>query len=231
MPITLTSRRLGDITIVTCSGRIIEGPESTELKALLDELLPFGPYLVLNLEGIDFIDSSGLGLLVRYLARAKNARGALALCALSPRLTEALRVTHLHAVFAPYDTEAEAIGALYKRPRSANDAPFKFRTDILCVDESADMQAYVRELLGQAGYGVATAGNIPDALILMVVARPKAIVINARLRLARSTASAEKFNRLADALPVIELPADFSKADAGEAGQRLLDSVKALGVS
>ena len=50
------------------------------------------------------------------------------------------------------------------------------------------------------------------------------------MRATRSTQSAEKFDRLADAEAVIELPADFSRRDADEAGDRLLDQVRALSV-
>jgi hypothetical protein len=62
------------------------------------------------------------------------------------------------------------------------------------------------------------------------VTRPKAIVISAKFRVARSAPSADKFNRLADALPTIELPVGFSRADAGEAGRRLLEQVRAAGI-
>ncbi len=231
MALEFSSRRLGDITIVTCVGGIAEGPESAALKRHLDEILPFGPYVILNMEKVDFIDSSGLGLLARYLTRTRNAQGALKLCKLSPKLIEVLRITRLQPVFEAHDSEADAIGAIYLRARPSTDAPFRFGTDILCIDESADVLAYLREVLGQAGYGVAIASNVPDGLILLAVTKPKAIVISARLRLARSAESAQKFNRLADALPTIELPVDFSRRDAGEAGQRLLAQVRALGVS
>jgi anti-anti-sigma factor len=223
-----SSRRLGDITIVTLAGGIAEGPDSAALRRHLDEVLPFGPYVILNLEHLTFIDSSGIGLLVRYLTRLRNARGALRVCSLSPKLAEVLRVTKLAAVFDADATEADAIGAIYLGARPSADAPFRFGTDILCIDESPDIQAYVREMLGQAGYGVAIAGNIADGLVLLAVTKPKAIVISARQRVARSAASAEKFNRLADALPTIELPVDFSRRDAGEAGRKLLEQVRAL---
>jgi anti-sigma B factor antagonist len=159
VPLEFSSRRLGDITIFTLSGQIVEGQESTALKRHLDEMLPLGPYVILNMEGVDFIDSSGVGLLVRYLTRTRNAHGALKLCKLSPKLTEVLRVTRLQPVFDPHETEADAIGAIYLRARPTSDAPFRFGTDILAIDESADVLAYVREVLGQAGYGVAIASN------------------------------------------------------------------------
>jgi anti-sigma B factor antagonist len=223
--IQLDCRRVGDIAVVNCRGRIVEGDESSALNKFLDDLLPHGPWLILNLNETDFVDSSGLGLLVRYLTRAQNAGGNLKLCALTPKMVEILRITHLDTILESYTSEADAIAACYERAGTAA-ASSPFRTDILCVDTSGDVQAYLRQLLVQAGYGVLTAGNLPDGLILLKATQPKLVVVSADLHQARNTQSAETFNRLADALSVIELPADFSHRDAGEAGQRLLNQVR-----
>ena len=227
MPLSLEHRRVGDVTVVTCAGRIVEGPESIALQQLLDELLQYGPHLVLNLGAVDFLDSSGLGLLVRYVTRTRNAHGHLTLCALSPQLIKVLDVTHLRAAFDAYDVEADAIDAQYRRAPSGGGTT-RLQTEILCVDASSDVQAYVRGLLAQTGYGVLTASNLPDGLILLQATRPKLLIVGEELRAARETRTADKFNALADALPVVVLPADFSRRDAGEAGQHLVDQVRAL---
>jgi PleD family two-component response regulator len=138
-----------------------------------------------------------------------------------------LEVTRLRPVFESYTSEAEAITARYQR-LDASARSSHLHTDILCVDASADVQAYVRELLGRAGYGVLTASNLPDGLILLQATRPKLVIVNPDVRQARGTRSADKFNALADTLKVIELPADFSRSDAGDAGNRLLDQVRAI---
>jgi anti-sigma B factor antagonist len=229
VPISLEHRRVGAVTVVTCIGRIVEGPESAALQKLLDDLLPFGPHLILHLGGVDFIDSSGLGLLARYTARTRSVHGGLKLCALTPRIAQGLKVTHLDRVFEVYELEADAIAAFHQRGGS-HAASSGLKADILCVDASLDVQAYVRELLGQAGYGIFTAGNLPDALILLQATQPKLVIIGAGLRALRGTRTADKFNKLADTLSVLELPADFSRADAGEAAERLLDQVRAFGL-
>ena len=99
---------------------------------------------------------------------------------------------------------------------------------MLCVDGSADVQAYVRGLLAQAGFGVLTAGNLPDGLILLQATAPKVVIMATAFRETTGTRTAEKFNALADTHAVIVLPADFSRRDAGEAGQRLLDQVRTI---
>jgi CheY-like chemotaxis protein len=96
----------------------------------------------------------------------------------------------------------------------------------MCVEQSADVLAFVRELLKHAGYGVVTSDNLPDALILLKAMRPKVVVIGADLRAVRNTRTGESFNRLAESRAVVELPPGFSSRDAGEAGQQVLDRVR-----
>ena len=67
MSLSLKTQRSGGIVIITCNGRLVEGGESSELQQKIDALLDECPYVILDLTGIDFIDSSGLGLLVRLL--------------------------------------------------------------------------------------------------------------------------------------------------------------------
>ena len=226
MAIAFDTRRVGDIAVVKVSGRIVEGPENTALEKHLDGLMPYGAHILLHLEGVDFIDSSGLGLLVRYLTRTRNVHGNLKLCALSPQIEEVLRVSRLWNAFDPHGSEEDAIADFYQRRDSATGS-FRFRVDILCVDFSNDVQAYIRELLGQVGFGVLTAGNLSDALILLQATRPKLVIIDRDLRAARSTQTAEKFNALADKIHVLELPEGFSRAEAGQAGQVLVGKVLA----
>jgi len=224
--LSFQSRRVGDITVVTCSGRIVEGAESAALQKHLNDLLHQDPYLILHLGAVDFIDSSGVGLLVRFFSRTQQAGGNLQLCDVSPRIREVLKITRLSTIFEAYESEADAIAASYRRARATGES-FR-KANILCVEKSADVLAYIRELLRQAGYDPITTGNLPDALTLLTATRPKLVVIGADLRSAKDTGAAETFNGLADALSVIELPPDFSSQDAGEAGHYLLNQVRAI---
>jgi anti-sigma B factor antagonist len=226
MAISFDTRRVGDIAVVKVHGRIVEGAESLALQKHLDGLIPFGAHILLDLADVEFLDSSGLGLLVRYLTRTRNAHGNLKLCAPATQIRDVLRVTRLQGVFDAHESEESAIAAFYQRTDPGSGS-FRFRIDILCVDFSTDVQAYIRELLGQAGYGVLTAGNLPDALVLLQATKPKLVIANADLRSARSTHTANRFNRLADGIAVVELPPGFSHAEAGQAGQILVGKVLA----
>ncbi len=225
MSLAIESRHIGDVTVVKCSGRIVEGAESAALHQQLTAALVDYPLIVLHLEQVDFIDSSGLGLLVRFLSRARAAHGGLKLCAVPSRIHEVLAITRLRGIFDAHESEAEAVAAFYERAKSA-DGQARLDSEILCVEKSADVLAYVSGILRQAGYGVLSSSSVPDALMLLRASRPKVVVIGATLRAARDTRAAEVFNDLADALPVLELPADFSSSDAGDAGQRLLDQIR-----
>ena len=93
------------------------------------------------------------------------------------------------------------------------------------MDESPDVLTYLRELLKEAGYRTLTAANLPDALILLKATRPKIVVIGAELRTAGTQAS-EEFKNVASAGTVVELPAGFSRQDAGEAAQQVLQALR-----
>lgn len=225
MALALESRRVGDVTVVTCQGRLVAGSESAALLQTLDALIPAHPHIVLHLGGIDFIDSGGLGLLVRCLTRAQNAFGDMKVCAVSPKVDEVLRVTRLKSIFQAYDSEAEAIADAHRGGRGSD---FSFLSaSVLCVDHSPDLLAYLREILKGAGYHVVTAGNLPDALVLLRATRAKVVVIGAQLRAARSTRTAEEFHGLANASAVVELPAAFSSQDAGDGSEQVLQAVRA----
>jgi anti-anti-sigma factor len=223
--LALNRRLVGNVTVITCTGRIVVGEESESLQKCLDETLPMNAYVLLHLGGVDFIDSGGLGMLARYLTRAQNVGGALKLCALSKKVDDVLRITRLKAVFQIYETEAESIADVHgARDRESSVG----RPDILCVDQSLDVLAYLRELLKQSGYRMLTASNLPDALILLKTTRPRVVVVGPELRAAGTMWTAQEFNRIANLGAVVELPPGFSARDAGDAALQLLQAIHAL---
>src|SRR6185295_19681847 len=217
MPLSIDSHRAGEITVLTCSGRIVEGAESATLQKHVDALIAEGPYIILHLGGVEFIDSSGLGLLVRCLIRLESLHGLIRVCAASSRIAEAFRITGLNTLFKVFDSEAEAVAGFYDLPMGKRAAGAG--ANILCVEQSADVLAYVGQVLRQAGFVVITTTNLPDALTLLTATQPKVIVISADLRAQRGTAAADTFNKQADALTVIELSAGFSGQEAASAGR------------
>ena len=225
MPVSLESREVGSITVIKCAGRLVEGAECEALHRHLSDALRDRPFVILNLGGVDFIDSSALGLIVRFHARARSAGGQLKMCGVGIRIRQVLIITRLETILEAYQSEDEAISSCYLAA-APDGGTSRVGADILCVDSSLDVLAFVRELLKQEGYGVVAATNLPDALILLKATRPRMLVIGADLRAARDTSTAQTFNQLADPLSVVTLSPDFSSHDAGVAGQQLLEQVR-----
>ena len=220
MPLAFHSRNVGEVTVVTCAGRLVEG-ESAAFQAHLDALIAVNPQILLHLGEVSFVDSSGLGMLVRYLTRAQNASGALRICAVSPALGQVLSVTRLKPVLQPFDTESEAIADAHRSGRDVFGAP-----DILCVDQSDDVLAYVRELLRGDGHRVMTASNLPDAVILLSAMGPKVVVTGTMPQAAAGTRAADEFKRLSAGCAVVNLPADFAAREAADAAGHVREAIR-----
>jgi anti-sigma B factor antagonist len=226
MGLSLETRRVRDVSVVTCAGRIAEGSDCRALQQHLDEVLPREARVILNLEGVNAVDSSGLGLLVRWLSRTHTLGGSLKLCAVPPKIRDVLGMTRLAPLFDTFDTEDEALAA-FRRP-AASPLAAGIGRDVLCVDRSANVLAFLGEALRQAGYRVTTTNNLPDALMLLQAASPKVVIVGAALRATRDTRTADSFNRLLDERPFIELPETFSSDDPGAAGADVFEQVKRL---
>jgi anti-sigma B factor antagonist len=223
--LSFSSRAVGDITVVKCDGAIVEGAESAALRRHVNDALEHTLAIVLDLRGVHFIDSSGLGLLVRILAR--TGRDRLKLCGLSSRVSATLKITRLAFVFDCHDSEAEAVAAFYNDSARWSGPTTFVAPNILCVEKSADVLTYMRELLRQAGLSVMTTDNLADAVTLLKAAPPKVVLVGRDVRGAGSAGTVETFNRLVEALAVVELPQDFARQDPSETGPQLVDRVRA----
>src|SRR4051812_32370639 len=89
---------------VTCAGRLAAGPECDELDALLQQLLRESGTIALDLAGVNFLDSSGIGVLVRNLVRASEQRKVLRLTELSDQVRKTLEITSLLGQFRVGDS-------------------------------------------------------------------------------------------------------------------------------
>lgn len=105
------TRHADGVVIVTCQGRIVFGDEATALRERLKEVLKSTRQVVLNLSGITYIDSGGLGTLVGVYSSARAAGADIKLTGLGQRLRDLLQITKLSTVFEVYETEQQAIAA------------------------------------------------------------------------------------------------------------------------
>jgi anti-sigma B factor antagonist len=113
MNLKIETKASNGITIVSCQGRIVFGDEATALRDTLKDVLASSRRIVLNLSGVSYIDSGGLGTLVGVYSSARSAGADIKLTGLGQRIRDVLQVTKLVTVFETYDTEQEAMAAFH----------------------------------------------------------------------------------------------------------------------
>ena len=110
MSVKLTTRQVGDVTVVDVAGRITLGEGSSALRDLMRDLVGKGQKkILLNLGDVSYIDSSGIGELVSGFTTVTNSGGALKLLNLNKRVKDLLQITKLYTVFDVHEDEAGAI--------------------------------------------------------------------------------------------------------------------------
>ena len=114
MQLRLSTRTLDGVLVVDCAGRIVFGEESANLRDSVRQLISTNKQIVLNLGGVNYIDSGGLGTLVSLYSTARNAGGAIKLASLTQRVGDLLQVTKLLTVFDVYDSEEQAVRSFRK---------------------------------------------------------------------------------------------------------------------
>jgi anti-sigma B factor antagonist len=114
MQLSVNTRTVDGILVVDCHGRIVFGEESAMLRDTLRKLIAENKRIVLNLGGVNYIDSGGLGTLVSLYTTAHNSGGAIKLANLTQRVGDLLQVTKLVTVFEVYDSEEQAIQSFRK---------------------------------------------------------------------------------------------------------------------
>ncbi len=106
----IAERKVSDVTILDLSGKMTLGEGDEMLKQAINTLLAAGTKkLVLNLENVPYIDSAGLGEVVRTHTTVSRQGGSLKLLNLTKRIEDLLSITKLLTVFDTYDSEAEAV--------------------------------------------------------------------------------------------------------------------------
>ncbi len=114
MHLEMQARELDGIVILDLQGRIVAGPEASELRDRLTALASqHKTNVILNMQDVRFIDSSGLGILVVGHSSLKAGDGDLKLLHLSKRSAQLLILTKLTTVLEIYDDEQSAINSFF----------------------------------------------------------------------------------------------------------------------
>jgi anti-sigma B factor antagonist len=108
--LNISERQGGDVTILDMSGKITIGEGSVALRTAIRRLLEEGKKrILLNLAGVTYIDSSGIGELVSSYTAINKEGGQLKLLNLTQKLQDLLTITKLLTVFDVYESESEAL--------------------------------------------------------------------------------------------------------------------------
>ena len=106
----IEQRGVGDVVILDLKGKITLGEGDELLKDKVNSLVNQGrKKIVLNLAEVPYIDSAGLGEIVRTYTTVSRQGGSLKLLNLTKRITDLLSITKLLTVFETYDSENDAI--------------------------------------------------------------------------------------------------------------------------
>ena len=105
-------RQAGDVTILDMSGAVRIGQGSIALRDSVRTLVEGGKKkILLNLSGVNYIDSSGIGELIANYTTVSREGGQLKLLNLTEKIQNLLVITKLLTVFDSYDNEAEALNS------------------------------------------------------------------------------------------------------------------------
>jgi anti-sigma B factor antagonist len=107
---TLTTRTVGNVTVIDVKGRLVLGDgDETFVKVVNDLAFAGRVNIVINMAQVTYIDSMGLGVLVSKYVTLRNRGGNLKVCNIHRRNFEVLTVTRLLTVFESFDSEEAAV--------------------------------------------------------------------------------------------------------------------------
>lgn len=231
MSLSVDARHCGTVYIIRCNGRIGAGEECSVLETSINRGLRDFRRLAIDLDGVGQLDSTGIGLLVRYLSHTRSRGGDLRLSTPQPFVANVLRATKLTTVFKVYESEEEAVVSFLKEPGVSGSAETPAGPLVLFVDRSADVCAFVRALLSKNGYAVLSSCRMTDAKLLLLSAKVEYLVLGAECSQSESAVAAGKLKAQAGGASIVQLSSGFNYDDPERAGAELLGSLQSARVA
>jgi anti-sigma B factor antagonist len=112
---TFTTVQHGDVTVLKVEGNLMGGPDASALNSKLHELVEGGTrQVVIDLRGVAFMNSSGLGLLIGGASMMKSAGGGLRLANASEKIMALIKITKLETLFDNYATVDDAVASFHR---------------------------------------------------------------------------------------------------------------------
>lgn len=231
MSLSVESRSCGKAYVIKCFGRISAGEESRMLEAALMRALQDSNRIVLNVAEVSRIDSSGMGLLVRFMSRLRGNGGDMRLAELQPFFQSLLDTTKLSTLLKIYRTEEEAIVSFLKEPGSAAKQGASAGPLVLFLDQSADLCAFVKNVLNRNGFEVITTCRLHDAKLLVSAADVSFVVLGPDCAQVPCETVLATLKPFAKAATFVSLASDFKLDDIDKAASDLLSRLQSQGAS
>ncbi len=110
--LSINERQAGDVTVLDLNGKITIGEGSVALRGAIRRLIEENKKkILLNLAGVGYVDSSGIGELVSSFTSVNKEGGQLKLLNLTQKIQDLLAITKLLTVFDVYENESEALSS------------------------------------------------------------------------------------------------------------------------
>jgi anti-anti-sigma factor len=228
MQLRLEGRPVGEVFVVQCRGRIVAGNEVFTLHSQVGNAIEKYGDVVLQLDGVEFIDSSGLGALMRLVQSARAKGSDMKLSGVPPNICKVLQLTHLLQQFESYDSIEEAITAAYLGSRYSRGKTGDPRPRLLCVYASTDVCAFLREILCNAGFNALTTTAVEDAQILLKATQAKLVVLSGKIQFLRGKPIRQALQEIIPDVRFVALDENFGSDDPAEAAKKLLNEVNKL---
>lgn len=114
MSLEMNEREKEGVSILDVKGRLTVGGSASELRDRITQMMTAGKrQIIINLQGVEYIDSTGLGTLVICFTSLQKAGGALKLLNLNRRNLELLLLTKLSTVFELFNDEQDAVNSYF----------------------------------------------------------------------------------------------------------------------
>jgi anti-sigma B factor antagonist len=114
MGLEIGQREREGVVLLDLKGRITAGDEAAALRASIEKLERLAGFrLILNMHGVEYVDSTGLGALVMCATSARNAKGAVRLLHVNRRNIELLVMTKIDTIFEVFDDETDAVNSFF----------------------------------------------------------------------------------------------------------------------
>ena len=110
MPVIQKKRIDPDVSVLEISGRITLGRECKEVEWAIEDLIKDqAKKVVFDLSQLDYVDSTGIGIIVMCCGKMRNAGGEMRLAEVQPRIAELMRMTRVDQILASYPTADVAV--------------------------------------------------------------------------------------------------------------------------